>query len=69
MPTAANFLLFRTGHAAADVVAWLAAHGVLVRSMAGYPELPGYVRVSAGTEAENRQFLAALDAFIATPQG
>ena len=63
---AANFLLFRTPHPAADVVAGLASRGVLVRSMAGYPELPNYVRVSAGTEAENRQFLAALDTFLAT---
>ncbi len=66
VPTAANFLLFRTAAGPAELVAALAAQGVLVRSMAGYPELPRFVRVSAGTRVENRQFLAALDCVLTT---
>ncbi len=64
VPSGVNFFLFRTPHGAAQTVAALSTQGVLIRSMAGYPELPGYVRVSAGTEAENRQFMAALDALL-----
>jgi histidinol-phosphate aminotransferase len=29
--------------------------------MGGYPELEGYLRVSAGTRAENKAFLTALE--------
>lgn len=64
VPSGVNFFLFRTPHGASRTVEALGAQGVLIRSMAGYPELPGYVRVSAGTEAENRQFVAALDALL-----
>ena len=39
-----------------------ARHGVAVRGMGGYAELAHLVRVSCGTEAENRRFLLALDA-------
>ncbi len=64
--TDVNFFLFRTALPAATIVQELGARGVQVRSMAGYPELPRYVRVSAGTITENRQFLAALDSLFST---
>lgn len=64
VPPTANFILFRTSHSGKEVVAGLKAHGILTRSMAGYPELTDYVRVNAGTPEENRQFLAALEHLV-----
>ncbi len=68
VPSAANFFLFRTP--VQDLRARLAARGVLVRDMSGYPELagrdgrPGWTRVSIGSPAENRAFAAALAAVL-----
>jgi len=61
VPSDANFCIFRTERDADAVQADMSTEGVLVRNMGGYPELPGYLRVSAGTEAENKAFLAALE--------
>jgi histidinol-phosphate aminotransferase len=44
----------------------LADRGVLVRNMGGYPELEGYLRVNAGTRAENKAFLTALEETLST---
>jgi histidinol-phosphate aminotransferase len=63
---AANFFLFRTPLAHGDVRAALAARGINVRDVTGYPalaptpEAPGWLRASVGTPAENDAFLAAL---------
>ncbi|HEX8299037.1 MAG TPA: histidinol-phosphate transaminase [Rubricoccaceae bacterium] len=71
VPSAANFFLFRTPLATADLRAALAARGVLVRDVSGYPELasrdgrPGWLRVSIGTPGENRAFAGALAAVLA----
>lgn len=57
-PSDANFILFQA--AGADVVwAHLRAARVLIKNMAG-SGLPGYLRVTIGTPAENDAFLAAL---------
>ena len=61
VPTQANFVIFTTPMDADRLQARLADHGVLVRNMGGYPELEGYLRVSAGTRAENKAFLTALE--------
>lgn len=61
LPSAANFVLFTTPLQADALQDRLADEGVLVRNMGGYPELRGYLRVSAGTQAENNAFLAALE--------
>ena len=37
----------------------LQRHGVIVRPMAGY-QLPGFIRISIGTPAENHRCLEAL---------
>ena len=60
VPSQANFLLFRTPLEPKNLLHRLAESGVLVRDMSGYPELRGYVRVNAGTPAENKAFLEAL---------
>lgn len=61
LDSATNFVLFRTGHPAEIILSKLAGQGVLVRNMGGYPELKGWLRVSAGLEHENRAFLEALN--------
>ena len=60
IPSQSNFVLFRTAVEPLLLMNRLAESGVLVRNMGGYPELKGFVRVNAGTEAENKAFLAAL---------
>ncbi|MEX0747892.1 MAG: histidinol-phosphate transaminase [Rhodothermales bacterium] len=60
IPSQSNFVLFRTGLEPALLMSRLAESGVLVRNVGGYPELRGYLRVNAGTEAENNAFLVAL---------
>ncbi len=61
VPTQANFVIFTTPMDADRLQDHLTDHGVLVRNMGGYPELEGYLRVSAGTRAENKAFLTALE--------
>ena len=61
VPSQANFVIFTTSVPADVLQDRLANHGVLVRNMGGYPELEGYLRVSAGTEAENNAFIGALE--------
>lgn len=60
IPSQTNFVLFRTPLAPPTVMTSLSARGVLVRDMSGYPELPDFLRVNAGTPAENQVFVAAL---------
>jgi histidinol-phosphate aminotransferase len=61
VPSQANFVIFTTPVPADTLQDRLTDQGVLVRNMGGYPELEGYLRVSAGTEAENNAFLGALE--------
>ena len=61
VPSQANFVIFTTSLPADVLQDRLADRGVLVRNMSGYPELEGYLRVSAGTEAENNAFLGTLE--------
>jgi histidinol-phosphate aminotransferase len=56
-----NFVLFKMGHPSSTLVQMLTEEGVLVRDMSGYPELTGYLRVTAGTDAENKAFFRALE--------
>lgn len=61
MPTATSaFCISRSGRPAQPIFEGLLRRGVIVRPIAGYG-LPRHLRVSIGTEAENRRFLAALD--------
>jgi histidinol-phosphate aminotransferase len=66
VPSAANFVLFSTPLPSGELQERLAEHDVLIRDMSGYDELQGYVRVSAGTQQENKAFLAALDTTLRT---
>lgn len=58
IPSVANFILVNVGNGA-EVFRQLQRRGIIVRPMGGY-HLPGWVRISIGTEAENRRCLEAL---------
>ena len=63
VPGVANFLLVdvgRPGPATADA---LLKHGVIVRPMAGYG-FPTHLRISVGTDEENRRCIAGLKAVL-----
>lgn len=57
-PTEANFFLLALDRDAGPVFEALLREGVIVRSMAAYG-YPDHLRISVGTPAENRRFLAA----------
>ncbi|MBK1734518.1 histidinol-phosphate transaminase [Halorhodospira abdelmalekii] len=59
LPSIGNFLTFSAGPHAAQINDGLLRSGVIVRPVDAY-ELPGYIRVTVGTPAENRAFLSAL---------
>ena len=61
VPSQANFVLFKTEHPSSELQQALADQGVVIRDMSGYDELSHYVRVNAGTKAENKAFLGALE--------
>lgn len=64
IPSETNFVLFKTPFKSADLLERLAEHGILVRDMSGYPRLDGFLRVNAGTDAENTAFMAALNSIV-----
>jgi histidinol-phosphate aminotransferase len=68
LPSQANFLAVGFGRDAAPVHQGLLERGVIVRPMKSY-ELPQFLRVTVGTEAENTRFLAALKEVLATGRG
>ncbi len=60
VPSHGNFVLIEVGDARAIYEALL-RQGVIVRPVANY-DLPAWLRVTVGTQAENARFLAALAA-------
>jgi histidinol-phosphate aminotransferase len=65
-PSGANFILFRPLQRRGEAV-WqaLVDRGVLVRNCSSWPRLDDCLRVTIGTEAEDDEFLAALEAVLA----
>jgi histidinol-phosphate aminotransferase len=59
IPSYGNFVAFKAGDAAA-INDTLLRQGVIVRPIAGYG-MPEWLRVTVGTEPENRRFLQALE--------
>jgi len=60
IPSVGNFITFDVGRNALPVYQALLLQGVIVRPIANYG-LPDHLRVTIGTEIENRVFLSALD--------
>jgi histidinol-phosphate aminotransferase len=63
LPSQANFLAIDFGRDAKPVHQGLLERGVIVRPLASY-DMPRFLRVSIGTEAENDRFLDALKGAI-----
>ena len=64
-PSATNFVLVEFGERTAMIENGLLARVVVARPMGGY-RLPGCLRITIGTAAENARLLAALDAVVAS---
>ena len=66
IPSVGNFISFRVpgGVDAMEVYSGLLKQGVIVRPVANY-EMPEYLRVSIGTESENKTFIRALQKVLA----
>lgn len=60
VPSQANFLLVNAGEEAEALGAQLLRSGILVRAGAGVG-VPGHLRVTVGTRAQNERLLTALD--------
>ncbi|GAB6180245.1 histidinol-phosphate transaminase [Desulfotomaculum defluvii] len=58
-PSVTNYILFRTNYSSKVIYKELLEKGVLIRKLGG-PELPGFLRVSVGTQEENKTFTEAL---------
>jgi histidinol-phosphate aminotransferase len=63
VPSQTNFLLVRVGPGAESLAQDLLRRGVIVRDMRAW-KLEGYVRVTVGTEPENRRLVQALRAAL-----
>lgn len=64
VPSYANFLLVKTGEGD-RVFREMLKQGVIIRAMSSY-KLPEWVRISVGTEQQNRRCLEVLDSVLAT---
>src|ERR1700722_16194934 len=62
-PSSANFVLADFGPAAKRLVRALERKGILVRGRRDFPR-DGYVRISAGTRAETRKVLRAMEVIL-----
>ena len=62
VPSHGNFILVRVGKGQ-EVFTELLKRGVIVRPMGGY-KFPEHVRVTVGTEEENRKLIGALSQII-----
>ncbi|NLB62997.1 MAG: histidinol-phosphate transaminase [Fibrobacter sp.] len=63
LPTAANFIAVQIGPRASAVVSDLESRGLIVRSMASFA-MPHWIRVTVGTENENKIFIEQLKAVL-----
>lgn len=63
IPSVANFVCVDVGRPAGPVYEALLGQGVIVRPVAGY-ELPNHLRITVGTEPENRRLLEALSGVL-----
>lgn len=64
IPSAANFILARFDRTGAELNEALLQRGIIVRPVANYG-LDNYLRITVGTEAQNRRLLTALSDILA----
>jgi histidinol-phosphate aminotransferase len=64
VPSQANFICFRAKVPAQALFEALLKRGILVRNVSHYPLLSDCLRVSVGTDEENRAFMNALKAIM-----
>ena len=72
LPSAANFVLVRTGEQTPEIAKRLRAAGILVRDWGPDPQLRGYVRITVGTAAQMKHLmteLKRLEPLIETHEG
>ena len=62
-PSSANFVLADFGPAARRLVRALERKGILVRERRDFPRT-GFVRISAGTQADTRRVLRAMEGIL-----
>lgn len=67
-PSVTNYILFRTNYSSKVIYQGLLEKGVLIRKLGG-PELPGFLRVSVGTPAQNKIFIEALSMVLEQLRG
>ncbi len=67
VPSAGNFILVGIGDSQ-RLFQLLQASGIIVRPLHGYG-LPGFVRVSVGTESQNHRFLQVMEALLSGEEG
>jgi histidinol-phosphate aminotransferase len=64
VPSVTNFILFETGGDTSEVCKKLLKKGVIVRDMRGWG-MDSFIRVTVGTEKENKRFIGELKKIIA----
>ena len=65
-PSLGNFVLIDCGRPAGPVYEALLRQGVIVRPVGAY-QLPNHLRVTIGTQSQNRRMLEGLAKALATP--
>jgi histidinol-phosphate aminotransferase len=65
VPSHTNFVLVQLGPKAAEAVNLLMRRGVIVRPCSAY-ELPHFLRITVGTQAQNERLVAALEEIVPT---
>ena len=63
IPSVGNFIAVDVGRKGVDVYEQLLREGVIVRPVANY-EMPNHLRITIGTEIENRKFIEALTSVL-----
>lgn len=67
LPTRGNFVLIDCGRPAMPIYDAMLRQGVIVRPVSNY-RLPNHLRLTVGTQSQNRRMLAALERALAAPQ-
>jgi len=67
VPSEANFILINLGHSGQEVCDKLMKLGVIARPMTGY-KFPNSLRITIGTQSQNKRFIESLEKVLASSQ-